>query len=443
VTSSPLAPDSRHVAALDGLRGIAALVVVIRHTTNAVPMPELWRTEIYKSVPPVFSSQGAVQLFFVLSGWVLAASLARGSSGVLAWLPFWVRRICRIHLPFVAAALAAFALSRFWSIPDPDAVTRWLSRSVIHPSFGELLGSLTFPGKAADLIPVGWTLTVEMIYSFALPLLVLIARPLRGTLLLGLGIAGLLAPLSPLSSVWYGLDFALGVVAFQERALIDRALRWLPAAARAALPLLGLALISAPVWLGTKPGALLGVGRTEILSISLGAIVLVVSALSFPVLARMLGSRPCVFLGSISYSVYLLHRPLLTFLAPLVLVPTVLASKLVVVKGVTTESAFALLACMLVGTILLSVVFRRLAEQPAMALGRRASRALEARLGLGRRSDRTGARREPSGSAAPRPLAPPDASFSESAPCDLVVRLAEAATPALPRDEREHGRESR
>ena len=383
------APESRHVAALDGLRGIGALVVVIRHTANAVPMPELWRTQIFKSaLAPLFSSQGAVQLFFVLSGWVLAASLARGPSGVFAWLPFWVRRICRIHLPFVAAALAAFALSRFWSIPDPDAVTRWLARSVIQPSFGDLLASLTFPGKAAELIPVGWTLTIEMIYSFALPLLVLIARPLRGTLLLALGVAGLLLPLSPLSFAWYGLDFALGVVAFQERVAIDRVLRRLPAAARAALPFFGLALISAPVWLGTDPSALLGVGRTVIASIGLGAFVLVLSVLSFPALARVLGSRPCVFLGRISFGVYLLHRPLLTFIAPLVLVPTVLASKLVVVKGVTAESAFELLAFMLVGSIALSVAFHRLAEQPAMALGRRASRALEARLGLTRRSDR-------------------------------------------------------
>ena len=317
---------------------------------------------------------------------MLAASLARGPSGVLAWLPFWVRRICRIHLPFVAAALAAFALSRFWSIPDPDAVTRWLARSVIRPGFGELLASLTFPGTAADLIPVGWTLTIEMIYSFALPLLALIARPLHGTLLLVLGLAGLL---TRISSLWYGLDFALGVVAFQERAAIDRALRRLPAAARVALPLLGLALISAPLWHRiAPPGAMLGGGPAEIASMTLGAFALVVSALSFSALAWVLGSSPCIFLGRISYSVYLLHRPLLTFLAPLVLVPTMLASKLVTVKGATTANAFGLLASVLVGAILLSLPFHRFVEQPAMALGRRAARAFEARLGLARRSER-------------------------------------------------------
>lgn len=372
-----------HVAALDGLRGLAALVVVIRHTVNAIPMPRAWRDQLYESpLAILLTSQGAVQLFFVLSGWVLAASLARGPAGPRAWIPFWVRRVCRIHLPFVCAAAVAFVASRWWHAPDPDAVTRWLLRSMVRPSFGEFLASLAFPGSAARLLPIGWTLTIEMIYSFALPLLVWVARPARGGALLAIALLGLL---TPWRTVWYGLDFALGVVLFQERDAITGAIRRLPLAARAVLPAAGAALLSAPLWHRVvEPGALIGFGRGEIVGMGIGAALLVASALAMPALARALGCRPFAALGRISYSVYLLHRPLLTLVAPFVLTPTLLASQLVVVKGVTTASAVLLLAIVVVGSIAIAIPFHRAVEIPAMRLGQTLARRAATRLGVER-----------------------------------------------------------
>jgi len=378
---SPAAAEASHVAALDGLRGLAALVVVLRHTVNAMPMPVAWRSEILAGpLALVQNSQGAIQLFFVLSGWVLAASLARGAPGPLGWLPFYVRRIFRIHVPFVCAGLFAFALSRIWSVPNEEAVTIWLRKSSIHPSFGALLASFTFPGTAAGLVPIGWTLTIEMIYSFALPAIALLARPTRGLALLALAIAGLF---TPWRIAWFGLDFALGVVAFQQRDAIARAIQVLPGAVRAAIPLLGLALLHVPYWyrlvpIGTAPG------RTprEIAVMGVGSVLLVISALALPRFARAIGSRPCRFLGRISYGVYLLHRPLLTLLAPLVLVPTLVASKLIEIHGVTLPSVAALLALMIGGSIALAVPFHRFVEEPAIAAGQRVSRALERALGM-------------------------------------------------------------
>jgi peptidoglycan/LPS O-acetylase OafA/YrhL len=71
------------VAALDGLRGVAAAVVVLHHWFNALAMPREARRVLFEGVlAPFVNGQGAVVLFFVLSGTVLTASLARGRAPV-------------------------------------------------------------------------------------------------------------------------------------------------------------------------------------------------------------------------------------------------------------------------------------------------------------------------------------------------------------------------
>ena len=85
------------MTALDGLRGIAATIVLLRHTFNAVVMPPDVRRGILESpLAPLLNGQGAVQLFFVLSGFVLAMSLSRDTR--LRSVPaFYAKRILRIQ----------------------------------------------------------------------------------------------------------------------------------------------------------------------------------------------------------------------------------------------------------------------------------------------------------------------------------------------------------
>ena len=65
VRSSPV----DRVVALDGLRALAALVVVVSHTSNAIPTNWLLRSDLLESPLAIFlNAHGAVQLFFVLSG---------------------------------------------------------------------------------------------------------------------------------------------------------------------------------------------------------------------------------------------------------------------------------------------------------------------------------------------------------------------------------------
>jgi peptidoglycan/LPS O-acetylase OafA/YrhL len=104
-----------YVAALDGLRGLAALVVFLRHTSNAIAIPVGARRALVEGpLAPLLNSQGAVQLFFVLSGFVLASSLSRSTHRV-HWLRFYVKRFFRIYPPYVFAVLLAWGASQLWS----------------------------------------------------------------------------------------------------------------------------------------------------------------------------------------------------------------------------------------------------------------------------------------------------------------------------------------
>ena len=77
------APDGRFDA-LDGIRGIAAFMVVLHHYTQ------------YSPVPTLNGSSGVVDLFFMLSGFVLMCSYARKIAGGMSLGAFAMARLSRL-----------------------------------------------------------------------------------------------------------------------------------------------------------------------------------------------------------------------------------------------------------------------------------------------------------------------------------------------------------
>lgn len=349
-------PEGGHLPALDGLRGLAAMIVVVRHTWNAVEIPIETRHRVLETpLALVLNAQGAVQLFFVLSGFVLAGSLTRTGERA-PWTSFYVRRAFRIHPPYVAGVLFAWITSPLWVAPDgvplSDAIRRWMA---VRVETGPLLTSLLFPGTAGGLLPIGWTLTVEALFSIALPVLLLCARPLRGALLIAGAFALLL--LTSRGLHWYAIDFALGVVAFRERDLLMRTIAAWPVTVRAAGVLAAAWLFGSQVDLGGAANARAHPGGVAWMGLASAA--LVIAAISMPAFGGALSLRPCVFLGRISYSLYLLHHSVLKSVAPWAL----------------AHGGFPLLlAGVLVLSLALSSVCHRWVERPAIALGARLAR---------------------------------------------------------------------
>jgi len=123
--------DARHTQ-LDGLRGYAAIAVVIFHTilgcdptlNQRILRPTIQEASglydlVTKCVFMLVSGETAVVLFFVLSGVVLFESLRRRRAGTAATaVGFSLRRFFRLYPTFfacLAAAFATFAATGVWS----------------------------------------------------------------------------------------------------------------------------------------------------------------------------------------------------------------------------------------------------------------------------------------------------------------------------------------
>lgn len=354
-----------HVAALDGLRGVAALTVVVRHCLGALDVSPATLERILSSPLVVFmNATGAVQLFFVLSGFVLAASLAR-QRDVRELPQYFVRRVFRIHPPYVCAVLAAWTASFLYTHADRlTGVSLWIEQlSRVHLDSWQLAESLLFPGNAHLQLSVGWSLEVEMVFSLVLPLLLLTATRTHWAFLLALCLLPLSFGDSGHPVLKFATDFGLGIALFLERERLERWLGGLGPGSGGAVLSASLLLFVAPHLLGWQPSPT--GDPASILLMGAGAAGLTASAAFLPLAKRPLSSRPCRFLGRVSYSLYLLHYPLILLLAPAL-----------VERPLGVEDYTLLLAAVLALGLPLSELSYRCVELPAI----RAGNAFGARL---------------------------------------------------------------
>ena len=361
------AGDASRIAAYDGLRGLAALVVVFTHANGAIEKSTDATLALLASpLAALLNATGAIHVFFVLSGVCLAPSALRGGRpSDLA--QFYTRRVARIHAPFVFAVGMAWLATWLRGSSAPAAGhSEWIARQLgLQVPLEALWPSLLFPDTAAGLLPQGWTLRVEMIFSLLLPFMVMLAWRLHWGVLVALS-APLVAFEEPLfRSQLYALDFSAGIALYRERARLAALAARLPGAVRALLLCAGLVLLTLPVrWLLELSNPPLANAL-----FALGAIALVAGARHAPGLAGFLSTAPLVYLGRISYSIYLLHFTLLTLLAPLLARPLGLAGGV----GFALLVAAASTAC--------AALAYAYVERPCIRAGNAACRWLARRLG--------------------------------------------------------------
>jgi peptidoglycan/LPS O-acetylase OafA/YrhL len=143
--------EKQRFIGLDGLRGVCALTVVLLHSEL------LFNTG-------VFFCHGylAVDMFFLLSGFVIAASYeARLAAGLTAWR-FLVARARRLAPVFWAGTLLCIAATLVRSHYEP-----MMAHLALFSAMGLLLIPYLAPGIFAYPInPVGWTLLWELVVNF-------------------------------------------------------------------------------------------------------------------------------------------------------------------------------------------------------------------------------------------------------------------------------------
>ena len=298
---------------IEGLRGIAVLLVVLFHCDIA------WFSGGYIGV----------DVFFVISGFLITGALWReaGASGGVRLATFWARRARRLlpalFLMTAATLVLAYAITSplAWRTTAVDAASVVTYRSNLH--FDGLAGG--YFGKATSPLLHTWSLSVEeqfyVLWPLAFALLARLTRrrPLaRRRLVVGAVIAASIASLA--LSVWltermnprayYSVfsrawEFGAGAL-LALTALAGRVPRRIAGAAGAA----GLAAIIACAAVYDKvtpfPGyfAVLPVLATV-------AVLVAGDRSSGSAVARALAWRPLRELGAVSYAWYLWHWPLI------------------------------------------------------------------------------------------------------------------------------------
>jgi len=357
---------------LDSLRGLAALAVVFHHCFLTLPTSAYGRGEIawWFAVTPLrllIDGPGAVLLFFVLSGFVLAASIdagqKHGGTG-FHYGRFAAKRFLRIYPPFAAIILASAGLYLLVQPTPVEGLSGWFNhQSWAYPVTPQLIAGhllMTDQHRDMSLMNVMWSLVHELRISLIFPLVFfsLRARPVTTLIVTGLMSAGAnyalghydLNPVTQTlcGSTQYVLMFAVGTLLFLHNQTLSA---WVQKTRGFG----AVALVLAGAWLFYQPRAMPIIG---LWGTGLAACCYVIAAFASPTLVRILSGGAASWLGKVSYSLYLVHLPILLTLVHLF-------------------SGQAPLPALLGATVVLSLVAAGLSyrwiESPAIAFARKAT----------------------------------------------------------------------
>jgi peptidoglycan/LPS O-acetylase OafA/YrhL len=285
-------PHRARVAALDGVRGVAILLVLVGHV-----LPRLW-----------FVSAAGVTVFFALSGYLITGILLRehARDGRVGLRRFYLRRLFRLG-PTLLLVLTATVV---WCLAT-HAYTATLGRDALavltyRANVGVADADFTAP------LAQTWSLSVEEQFYLVWPILLVVLGARRPRLLMvaaTLAVASVLWRVhvagSSLTGVLYG-SCSVAVALLVGCVVACLQARTGPALARRAVPGAAVAVVVA----GAACAALhLSTARTLALVLPLVALATAVALPRVP-LPRLLSSRLLVWFGGISYALYLWQTPI-------------------------------------------------------------------------------------------------------------------------------------
>ena len=284
--------------ALDGLRGLAVLMVLFGHAVARLPSMML---------TGVAAALIGVCIFFCLSGFLLFHPYAAGRA--LDLRAYYRRRFWRIY----PAWLVALPLGFVASLMLRQTVT--LTGTLAHLLFAHTLS----PMWRLQILPPGWSMGPEVQFYIALPLLVLVSQGRRWLPLAGAAACAALQFRAPLGSIWWsnwpllGLPFFCGMMA-SYIVHHGRAHRLTAFAG-----FIALAAVCIYLKHHAKPMGFDASNTTGLMIMLLGprgllasfAVATVLIGLTRPgdILHRVFASPPMRALGVCGYSIFLLHYP--------------------------------------------------------------------------------------------------------------------------------------
>lgn len=322
------AQTSGRLTVVDALRGIAALLVCWFHITNGYPgYPSGW---LRRS-----GAEGhlGVSIFFVISGFVIPYALHAARYQPGDYGRFLVRRMIRIDAPCYATSLLIVTLTALfgasWGETRLKDIT--LLQTVLH------LGYLNYIAGQEFFCGVFWSLAIEFQYYLMIGLLLpLLCAPDRWQRLFPYAFLGVMAVIADSRQLLfhYGFLFLLGILTFHRR---SGSIAWRGY-------LLALPLLAA--------GVVYTRGPAEAIAATATALCIAAARTTWPALPP-----PLLWLGSLSYSLYLIHPPV---------------GMRLVALGQRLHWPQALSAAVaLGGSLCAAVLLHRLVERPAQHLASR------------------------------------------------------------------------
>ena len=335
--------EKGHILALDGLRGIAILLVVFSHfVSNLHLTADGWAWPL---IAVAHAGWAGVDLFFVLSGFLITGILvdARGSPSYFR--AFYARRALRILPAYYGFLFAIFVLlplvhvgaGENYMLARQHQGWYWLHLTNIMMAIGEIPGRGPYPST------LFWSLAVEEQFYFIWPAIVALCSvsTLRKVCIGGiilcaaLRIVGAFSGVSELALSVLPITrgdtlFVGGLLAIEyRRGTLERYARIAKLAAPVALLVL-IGLVSVYGQLDYMDRGTVMLGSIAIMVLGASAVVLgVSSANSGP--SRLLRSRVLRFFGRYSYAIYIVHTAVLAGMdhyRPFGLLPSIAGSAL-------------------------------------------------------------------------------------------------------------------
>ena len=300
---------------LDGLRGIAILVVVMYHFVGlALQSRGVESLNVVEKVIMYTALVGwcGVDLFFVLSGFLIGSILLRSRNSDNFFKTFYLRRFFRI-VPICYALFIIFIILRLTPIYHPSVEIFEKDRIPIicYFFFVQNIAMGLYKTFGPLSIGVTWSLAVEEQFYLIIPLIIYYINPKYYKYVIAIGL--LMAPVSTLllpnfyqhytwlvcriNSPMIGFMIALLIQKEAFRSFVKRHLTWFFLSS--ALLLLITALGHAYTKLGFINHTLSG--------INFGMILLIALSIEKGFWFRLLTSPFLLFMGKISYFFYLYH----------------------------------------------------------------------------------------------------------------------------------------
>lgn len=351
--------------ALESLRGVAALIVVVHH--HLLVFPSLYPYDAYATGLPylllltpihlIWAGGEAVVFFFLLSGFVLTLPTWRGQP--LDMQDFMVRRVWRIWVPLISTVCLAWGAASILGASLIIGASTWFNQIWVSAGPDSFIQHLLMLGNMdgfnSAFIPVVWSLKWEMWGSLLLPVVIILARQRTMITVVIMLMMLVLYWHASSAEVAVGLlrylpMFVAGAWLARHHEAVTSKISRLPTAIKLASLLLALLMI--PVqwygWHGYPSG--FRVLFNDVITI-VAAMMLISLALGWDVFRTVLEHSALRWLGKISFSLYLFHSLVLA----------------VVVRLGSTHLPLAVLVSLsFVLTFPIAQLAYRLIEQPAL-----------------------------------------------------------------------------